>query len=419
MLTLPDSTLRVCRCLAVFLVTACRVVYGQTEGIQITNPDDGAVLFPNQTVAITIEPLGGVLLEDVLFLTRFSADLVDAPPFYSNLTIPAEAIGFINVTAYGRSSDGEFLSDEITIFVQPDGVLQELSVEPQRFLFFREGHQRQIVVRGHYDDGLTRDLTSGSTGTTYSSSSTNVVSVDEDGTMEARGRGSASVSVSNSGNAAEVAVVVDLIPTPVADAGPPQVVQCVGPDGALVTLDGSNSYDPDGNPLEFEWSVRGGAVLGTSPVIELLLSLGTHEAILTVDDGVDGASSDAVVITVQDAVPPTIDSLTATPNVLRPPNHKIVPISISASASDICAASPVCKITSVSSSEPTDGLGDGDIAPDWEILGPLMVNLRAERSGNRGGRTYTMEVTCTDAAGNSTTKSVDVTVPHDQRKGKK
>lgn len=67
--------------------------------------------------------------------------------------------------------------------------------------------------------------------------------------------------------------------------------------------------------------------------------------------------------------------------------------------------------TVVSSNEPVDGLGDGDQVPDWQIAGNLTVNLRAERAGNGSRRVYTISVGCTDASGNSSTKTVPV--PHD------
>jgi len=52
----------------------------------------------------------------------------------------------------------------------------------------------------------------------------------------------------------------------------------------------------------------------------------------------------------------------------------------------------------------------------WQITGNLTLNLRAERSGNGNGRVYTLIVGCTDASGNSSTKTTGVTVPHDQGK---
>ena len=41
--------------------------------------------------------------------------------------------------------------------------------------------------------------------------------------------------------------------------------------------------------------------------------------------------------------------------------------------------------------------------------------LRAERAGSGPGRTYTLTYTAKDVAGNSTTASCTVTVPHDKK----
>jgi hypothetical protein len=77
---------------------------------------------------------------------------------------------------------------------------------------------------------------------------------------------------------------------------------------------------------------------------------------------------------------------------------------------------PTCSIVSVSSNELVIGKGAGKTHPDWEITGPLSVDLRAERSGTGTGREYTIMVECsaTDGVTTSTaTASVVVRVPHD------
>jgi hypothetical protein len=91
----------------------------------------------------------------------------------------------------------------------------------------------------------------------------------------------------------------------------------------------------------------------------------------------------------------------------------MVRITVAASASDLCSAA-ACRISAVSSNEPVNGLGDGDTSPDWQMSGPLTVNLRAERSGNGSDRVYTVTVECSDTSGNSSTKTVTVTVPRNQ-----
>lgn len=136
----------------------------------------------------------------------------------------------------------------------------------------------------------------------------------------------------------------------------------------------------------------------------------------TAIDECGNLSSCDQVITVVDTTAPIISSMSVSPEVLWPPNHKMRPVTVEVDALDNCDPKPGCKVTSVSSNEPVDGLGDGNTAPDWEITGDLTVNLRAERSGNGNGRVYTLTVECTDACGNSSTRTTEVTVPHDKGK---
>ena len=101
-------------------------------------------------------------------------------------------------------------------------------------------------------------------------------------------------------------------------------------------------------------------------------------------------------------------SVTPSTNTLWPPNGKMVPVSLSLRAPDTCNAS--CSLVQISGT-------DGATASDWQISGPLSANLRSTRSGQaKDGRVYTLQLACTDTAGLSGMKSVQVTVPHDQGK---
>jgi hypothetical protein len=90
----------------------------------------------------------------------------------------------------------------------------------------------------------------------------------------------------------------------------------------------------------------------------------------------------------------------------------MVDVTVNYAATDNCGA--VNCVLTVSSNEPANGTGDGDLAPDWVIVDAHHVQLRAERAGNGTGRIYTISITCTDSANNSSVRTATVVVPHDQ-----
>ena len=114
-----------------------------------------------------------------------------------------------------------------------------------------------------------------------------------------------------------------------------------------------------------------------------------------------------------DTTAPVIASVAATPNTLTVPNHKMAPVSITARVTDNCST-PTWSVTSIASSEPVNGTGEGDTEPDWSIAGAHGVSLRAERAGSGAGRTYTITITAKDAAGNASTGTTTVSVPHNR-----
>lgn len=204
---------------------------------------------------------------------------------------------------------------------------------------------------------------------------------------------------------------------PNADAGVDQSVRL----GAVVSLEGVGSDDPDHGPAALRYSWRFVALPDASSLTNAnLVDADRPTARFTPDVGgsyvvqlevSDGEASDADnVLTTATC----IERVTATPHVLWPPNHKMIPVTVMVMVhqANRCSAAPACQISEVRSNEPVNGLGDGDSAPDWQILGPLKVNLRAERSGTGSGRVYTITVACTETSGQSTTQTTTVTVPH-------
>lgn len=132
----------------------------------------------------------------------------------------------------------------------------------------------------------------------------------------------------------------------------------------------------------------------------------------TLADDCGNSVSHIQTILVKDNLPPVISGAAPSPATLWPPNHTMRNVVIAYTAVDNC--SPVTNVLTVSSNEAVNGLGDGDTAPDWEVVNDHLVRLRAERAGPKSGRIYTITITSTDDCGNSASSSVQVSVVHDQ-----
>ena len=125
---------------------------------------------------------------------------------------------------------------------------------------------------------------------------------------------------------------------------------------------------------------------------------------------------DPVIVGLCDAIPPEVE-VTVTPDTLWPPNHEYVTVNATVDVSDNADPNPTLILVSVTSNEPDDGQGDGDMPNDIVIVDDFTFNLRAERSGTGNGRIYTITYQVTDACGNSTLATATVIVPHDRGKG--
>ncbi len=199
----------------------------------------------------------------------------------------------------------------------------------------------------------------------------------------------------------------------------PATLECNSPSGQAVTLTVTVS-DADGDALVVIWTVDGtpyqtnivaasGSSLSVGVDFTAIFGLGNHDVTVSVSDGKAAPVVCTTTLNVRDLVPPTIQRLTAVPNLLWPPNHKLVPVTLRVSATDNCG--PVsCKIRSVTSNQSGGGKGRPGQSPDWIITGDLSLELRAESSAGGAGRVYTITVECRDAAGNVSTKAVNVAV---------
>ncbi len=203
----------------------------------------------------------------------------------------------------------------------------------------------------------------------------------------------------------------------------PSTIEC----GMKMTYSAAVS-DFDGDAVQAVWSLNGAPVetdniaAGGPPSEAMIqykgnLPLGINTLGVTATDSFGNVTTCTTTVTVVDTIAPVIVSASVNPKVLSPPNHKLVPVEVTAKVTDACGAT-TWKIISVSSNQPVDGRGSGKTSPDWKITDDHTVLLRAERSGkSKSDRVYTIKLRATDEAGNvSNISTVKVTVPHDQGK---
>jgi len=96
---------------------------------------------------------------------------------------------------------------------------------------------------------------------------------------------------------------------------------------------------------------------------------------------------------------PAIAGFTLTPDRFWAPTTKLVNVAALFTVTDASGAAS-CSLTAV---EPGDDRGDGHTGVDVIVQDVHNLQLRAERAGNGGGRTYTARLTCSDPSGNVAT----------------
>jgi hypothetical protein len=213
----------------------------------------------------------------------------------------------------------------------------------------------------------------------------------------------------------------DTVTVNVVDTTPPNIntpadvtAGCAGAGGTAVSL-GTPTVS-DIATLTADIVVTNDAP-GTFPV-------GATTVTWTATDGAGNQNTALQTVTVADNTPPDL-SVSVTPDVLWPPNHKMYEVMPSVSANDSCDASPTIQLVNITMNEGDEELafdplydttlGDGHTTNDIQYdPGTGQVFVRAERSGTGNGRVYTLTYEATDAAGNTAQATATVTVPHSQ-----
>jgi predicted outer membrane repeat protein len=201
----------------------------------------------------------------------------------------------------------------------------------------------------------------------------------------------------------------------IGDTTPPEIQSCAPPQSATAGSNGTAPV-PDFTATTSATDNCGGITKSQSPTAGTPLGPGSYTVTITVLDDSNNPATCTTTFTVNpngggctDHDAPSVTGVSASPSALWPPDHKLKRVAINYTVTD---ASTVTCTLSVTSSDPVTGVGDGDTSPDWVVVDPHTVQLRAERSNGNKQRTYTVTITCVDACGNRTVKTVKVVVAH-------
>ena len=176
--------------------------------------------------------------------------------------------------------------------------------------------------------------------------------------------------------------------------------------GNIVTQDPVVTYTASAQDL-----VDGSVAITCTPSSGSTFPDGTTVVQCSAADTRGNSASGSFTVTVEQPDPtdteaPTIVSITASPDVLKPPNGKLTGVTLTVEVIDNVDQTPFVNIYDVTANEAIDD-------DDWNVTAPLTVQLRAERDPHGEGRVYTVHVEAIDDAGNRSTSTVTVTVPHD------
>jgi hypothetical protein len=184
---------------------------------------------------------------------------------------------------------------------------------------------------------------------------------------------------------------------PVADAGEDITVSAGEDCMALVTLDGSGSYDPDDDPLTYQWFYDD-EPFAEGAVVDAQLEIGEHAFTLIVNDGTEDSEPAGVLVTVYDDTPLEL-SVTMSHEVLWPANNKMVEVWPVFEVSDSCGGEVSIELIEVTCNQQCEK----DIETDDGIF------LRAKRLGSdKAGRLYTLVYRACDEAGNEAISTAQV-----------
>jgi choice-of-anchor A domain-containing protein len=209
-------------------------------GVVITSPVDGTSVLPGSSVTVVAEGRGPFQPEVMMIIGAGRAEVLEAPPFVTQITVPKEANGKVQLFAYGIDADGRMLASQpVVLNVLSPAKLLSMEVLNGDAVLQKPGSTRRLRVLGHYDDKVVRNISSGAVGTVYSTSNPKVATVSADGMVTGVGHGIATITARNGLIFTSISVTVN-------EAPPPEVHVYLNDYNLFLTGDYSGGHDVAG-----------------------------------------------------------------------------------------------------------------------------------------------------------------------------
>lgn len=243
--------------LKIALIFACFTTrcFAQQSLIQITAPANGSIITEGNTITITVAADPSIQIGGVLIDGQFPDMQAGSSSTQFLQQVPTTIRpGIYHLTAIGANSSGDVESDPISIDVEPATFPTGLVASPNFFNFQTIGHKLPVSAIATFADGSNLDVTKSSQ-MSYSSTNSQVATVDSTGMVTAVGPGQAVILLTYGTNPAAQSVGAAYLqvaqPPP---SGTPPVVTSVTPNNGIpgttqVTITGSGFGATQGNGL--------------------------------------------------------------------------------------------------------------------------------------------------------------------------
>jgi hypothetical protein len=179
----------------------------------------------------------------------------------------------MSVAAIGVDADGNlFAAEQVNVNVATTATLTALLLAPQPVNLYGHAPSRNVTVTGIYSDGVERDVTSPTFGTTYSTLNPNIATVDADGQVTSVSVGTTTVTATIGNLSASAGVMVVGMPCPadITDNGLVNISDLL----AVISAWGPCMSGPLGCPEDIAPPPNGDGVVGIGDLLAVISGWG-------------------------------------------------------------------------------------------------------------------------------------------------